>query len=250
MHKYPIFWSFFNILKFANTKHVGKPPHPPTHPTLTEAWCKERVRIWKEGALMGILNQTVSDWRYYLLCDVRTREWLEDELSVDPRVIPLWITYASGEAPWDPQASAQILASDLPKADRYYLFRSDSDDLWHPKVAEETLAIDTEYPFIVFRKGYIYDRRNNRLKNYYSPSGPMHVHLYNNWPGPRWSEGAHNHVTQWKFVEGPPDRYMVTVHDANTTTHFETKQCQDLVRLQAEKDRILREFGLLKVLPT
>lgn len=249
MSRKVLFYTFFNTHKFPGAQYVGN-DRSADHPTLTYSWIRQRFDVWQRFAYMGISHQTYEDFQYLVLVDPRSKKFIGslfgDVLKQDTRVKLVWM---AGD--WDRQGDNDPIGqinTILNPGDEYRIIRCDSDDIWHRSAAEIFSKYETNKPFIMCNKGYIYNVLTNQVKIYddQGGSGPFHCHIRSaqEFPGTtRWVEPPHNDAYTMGMDIGPENLFIVSVHGLNTSTHFDTPQCKELLAPE-QAHILLHEFKL------
>jgi hypothetical protein len=195
-------------------------------------WIEYRFRHWLAFTLPSILGQRVGDFRYWLVCDPAGRSITEPlrEAIRDERV---QLVYAD-ECP--------ALLRRLPAAERHLVARIDSDDLYHPDVAGDLLDRRATTRFLQFNRGHACDVRSGRLCGWRVRSSPFYCQVYGDELRALEAWGEPNHSTVRPLAEElGPGRFLVTIHDANTTSSLPLRAAPLPDR---RRRRVLEAFGL------
>lgn len=233
-----IFWSQINARKkkmqhlFTQYKKGNK------HPTLTREWLEPRLLLWKNTALASILNQTIDNFQYWILCDPRTDDIFDDVIgfdNLDPRVKIIHSKLA-----FTPEATKQIQDYIDYSADQWFLVRLDSDDYYHPMVLEDLDRQKGDRPFYSFHSGFSYNFATKQfalwepLKKGQKNPPPFYCHVYSKDIKIRISHdnqrGEFKDIPNYNFVTGkfPPKIWMEPNHD--TIANYGTKKLSGVYR--------------------
>jgi glycosyltransferase involved in cell wall biosynthesis len=195
-------------------------------------WIEYRFRHWLAFTLPSILAQRVGDFRYWLVCDPAGRA-ITERLAQAIKDDRVRLVYAD-ECP--------ALLRRLPAADRHLVARLDSDDMYHPDVAGDLLERRATTPFLQFNRGHVCDVRSGQLCGWKARSSPFYCHVYGDELRTQdpWSEPNHSTVRPLAEELGP-GRFLVTIHDGNTTSSLPLRSVPLDDR---RRRRVLEAFGL------
>lgn len=218
------------------------PDQSKPHPCTTRPWIEPRIKIWKETALQSIMQQSYDDWVYLVGCDYNTRHIIDPLVKdvEDPRVI---IDYMD-----TPESRDRIKELALNHAELVTL-RLDSDDMYHPETAMEVMTTDVRTEYMVFRRGYAYRYETKHLWKYdCKGTGPFFARRYYNTDEFATKdvvlEMSHVEVRKTNPAYLSEGKFMVSITGLNTTTKPNSKRFYEKI-FQPEKDRVLREFGVM-----
>ena len=217
-----IFWSFFNVMRKKPLPHVATPE-----------WNEHRFRIWRYYTCASILQQTLPSFEYWFICDDSLQALSEPFRSLlpDPRVKLVF------------HSQLVSLARALADHPTVIFARIDSDDMYHPTVAEVLASAPISEPFFQFNRGYFLDIHNGRLHDWTSVSSPFFARIYRG-DELRTLEAfetpVHHDVRHRARVLGR-GMFMVLFHGKNTSTSPASRSCGQ-EHLGARRDEILAEF--------
>jgi hypothetical protein len=214
-----VFWSAFDSMPFGPRRKSVE-------------WVERRFRHWQAFTLASVLGQTEGEFRYWLVCDPANRAVTEPlrERVRDERVRLVY----TDEWP--------RLLRELPRAKRYLLARLDSDDLYHPGVAAEVLAVPAGAEFLQFNRGYACDLRSGEVRDWVARSSPFYCRVHGEEVRrlARWEVTNHTTVRPRARVLRPGS-FLVMFHGHNTSSRIELG-AGPLAGEPAR--RVLRSFGL------
>lgn len=232
-----LFWSAFNRW-LANKKRFERIGQ--THPALTPKWIHYRHQLWRVTALHSIQNQTKSDWDYAIGCNEQTANLTRTLFGNIPQVKALHSKHES-------QAWLNRVLSGY---DTAIVIRIDSDDMYHPDVAQEVYdnAQRPDANYMMWRHGYGRDIRTGKLYNYNTiKSGPFFTHRY---PASflldRGTMGEPHHHIIWRKnpVLLSPGKFIVTLHDFNLSSKTGMKNIRDEIA-GCRKHDILQQYRIM-----
>lgn len=227
-----VFWSWLNRATFLR---AAKGPR----------WIQRRFRLWKQTAMASIQRQSITDWRYVLIChpaSARYTEPLREQID-DPRIA--LVHDGEEEKAW---------RAALPKADRYVVARLDSDDRYHPSVGARYLAhahrTRGRRSYLQFGRGFAYVMATGELFDWKQSSSPFHAQIL----GPEYRGLEVPPCISHAKVAGralalPGACFVVTIHGANTTTNLRSSCVGEPIG-GARARRVARAFGLPKIVLT
>jgi hypothetical protein len=190
------------------------------HPAITETWIKRRFELWKRTAWKSIKNQTYDDFVYVVCCSHLAEDITSSVFKeiADPRVY-----VAHGSLP-PIRAKIKEWSSGM---DEIVTLRLDSDDMYHPRAAQDVMEYKGGREWMIFKRGYGYDMASGSMYAYDTRrSGPFFAH--------RWDAGVfsarpgigeigHHRVWAHKPAILPKFRFVVNVTGMNTSTRVGMK---------------------------
>jgi hypothetical protein len=203
-----------------------------------EEWTVRRFALWKRTALRSLQDQSVTDWRYALICSPEQRE-LTRFFEVDDKRVT--IVHGGEERSWRAR---------LPGAPVYVVARLDSDDRYHPDAGSLLLRPTSGRAgsWLQFNSGYAWDEEAARLYAWDQPSSPFYAQVVKGnefrrairVPRPRHTEPVLSGARRLA-----PGRFVVTLHGANTSTSLRTGTLGREI-LGERKEAVVEAFGLLR----
>lgn len=223
-----VFWSWLNHWPWKRRGAAG------------EQWTRERFELWKRTALTSLQSQTVTDWRYALICSP-AQEGLTRALRSEIDDSRVTIVHGGEERAW---------RSRLPSARLYVVARLDSDDRYHPKAGALLMrqAFGKDDRWLKFKNGYAWDQAEEKLYDWVQSSSPFYAHVVNGTdyqrsarvPRPRHTEPMLSRARGMA-----PGHFIVTLHSGNTSTNLRTgalgREIQGERRLA-----VVEAFGLMR----
>ena len=212
-------------------------------------WVNYRYAFWYRYTRNSILNQTNSDWEYWLIVNNDSVDILGEErikeITEDSRIKIVYRQH---------QLAAFISAQG--NYDYYMVLRLDSDDMYHKDVTDEMMVVpvsdsDGLYRYVQYLRGYVYKPRNKKLKNWWRQhmSPPFFAMIY---PKDVWDskienmdgdlfDGGHEQGRIHRRNLLDDGRFCVGIQDLNmVTTIGKRSEITD----EEEKKRILADFGV------
>jgi len=213
------------------------------------AWTNYRYDYWRRYTLNSILNQTNSNWEYWLIVTDDTIKILgEDKLDNIAEDKRIKLVHRNNQIDAFKEARGNY--------DFYMVLRLDSDDMYHKDVTDEIISVEVSdseglYRYVQYLEGYVYKPRNKKLKEWWRKhmTPPFFAMIYpkevwdskiNNSDGELF-DGGHEQVKlhRRKFLSN--GKFCVGVHDLNmVTTIGKRKEITD----EGEKKLILKDFGV------
>lgn len=229
-----VFWTPFNRALFRATM----PDKAPVHPTYTGEWNAARYKIWKNTALRSIQAQTFQDFTYLFCCNPETEPILNDLWDVkDKRVVLQFSGTDRAQA---------VLKRLNDVAKNIITIRLDSDDLYHPEVAEECVACRSIAEWMVFKSGYAFRESSGHMWNYdVGGSGPFFAHSYkdNQFIKKEMNEFSHAKIKGFQHTTMSTGKFIVSITGMNTTT-FSTNTHIKRKIFEPQKSWLLSKFGV------
>lgn len=203
-----VFWTAFN--SYRSEKWMRGLPPGSDHPVTTEAWTRNRVKIWERFTLRSILSQSEVDWCYVVLLDPELKSITEPLLSRlnDPRVI-----YCYEDDPTLKQ---------LREYDEIVLALIDGDDMYSHQAGRLMMACPDEWMY--FKRGFAVDILSGNAWYYDTiGSGPFFAHRIDPRKMIRFDRDKrhpnHKTVIEQKPRELPKGNFCVLLHNLNTSSH-------------------------------
>jgi len=213
------------------------------------AWINYRYDYWCRYTRNSILNQTNSNWEYWLIVNEDTLAILgEDrvnEITEDDR---MKIVNRNNQIEAFKKAQGDY--------DFYMVLRLDSDDMYRKDVTDEMMNVDVFdegelYRYVQYTHGYIYKPRNKKLKKWWRKhmTPPFFAMIY---PKDVWNnkivnsdgglfDGGHEQVRNHKRKLLDEGKFCVGVHDLNMVTTIGKRE--EIID-EEEKKAILSSFGI------
>jgi hypothetical protein len=215
-----IFYSHFNRANF-------------TPRSKTTAWINARFAFCKRWTMQSILHQKNPAWELWLLCDINTKvliEPLRPQLP-DPRIKIVYY----------PEPFLTDYNS-ITGFDHVLTCRIDSDDLYHPDVADILLnAPVTGKRFMQFNSGYFYNTLTDTLCSWVQTSSPFYCRTLKG--GEKW-QGELNHAKVCgQSDKMAPGKFMVLFHNLNTSTTARAAPIKNRIT-GTQRTNIMREFNI------
>lgn len=262
MNKQIIFWTKLgNQKRWKRQKFANFYGKDGTHPTLTKAWLEYRLRLWRHTALPSILNQTETDFQYWVLSDPRNDERFNNIIpfnTLDPRIKIIRSTQD-----WCDETTDQIGPLIDQTVDKWYLIRLDSDDVYHPLMLEELLEADKSRKDIVYyiiNCGYAFDIRKKKLKSHDANNAYFGAHIYNRgvpitlkaeggfkettdcFPTTPWFEPPLTWMKNYSHKFLPNRRFIRVIHDKNNRSEFSGLPGGGVLKNE-KRDKIIQDFN-------
>lgn len=192
---------------------------------IDQDWLDARYLFFARHTLPSLTRQTCQDWRLWISC----QDGMQDNVALLRSLVPYGTVFSFGDGPL---TEADVPFTDdwqrLTAADRVYVTRIDSDDLYSPDALDIVQSYRPgqvrETEALMFRRGYKYDVRTGQTGVYHNPSSPFHTLII---PGEQfldaekyraiWSVlGDHSKVNDACQTRVLPDwKFTVLTHDRN-----------------------------------
>lgn len=212
-------------------------------------WINYRYDYWCRYTRNSILNQTNTNWEYWLIVtddsvkilgEERTNQVLEDDR--------MKIVYRNDQLSAFKNAQGDY--------DYYMVLRLDSDDMYRKDVTDEMMSVEVSdsdglYRYVQYTHGYVYKPRNKKLKEWWRQhmTPPFFAMIY---PKEIWDskiknmdgelfDGGHEQVRVHKRKLLGKGKFCVGVHDLNMVTTLGKRA--EIID-EKEKERILSGFGV------
>ncbi len=229
-----VFFGSFNKSLFA---HLHKDKDD-VHPSLKEEWIEYRHKIWRKYTWNSIQRQKNPNWTYVLGCHADTR-YLIEKYFADIKDERLMIIYTDEEK--------KHVGKMAKTADTIILCRIDSDDMYHPNVADVILNDPYKTEWGYFPRGYALEIEWLNVFEWNCHGvGPFFFHRYKSQEFAKlekFEEPPHRRVGKHdpkKYMNG---MFMVLIHDKNTSTNMSLKNLTKTFDFN-DQIQILREFNV------
>ncbi|WP_100400356.1 glycosyltransferase family A protein [Bacillus sp. FJAT-44742] len=208
---------------------------------LTKEWIDYRMEVFQTFTLKSLKNQTNQDFITFVQYDQRSEELVQDALN-QYEELPENIKFVKKSA------FNTLVNKEVEGHDYFYLVRIDSDDMYHKDHIEYLHQHDptnSDTVVITNKVGYIYDAPQDRLATIDLPSPPFYTIIYdaNEYlEGKRIKLKGHLSVQELPHEEITDRRYLVIIHQSNTSTSFENAYDKQEIEDTVEKEEILEWF--------
>lgn len=212
------------------------------------SWIDYRYDYWYRYTKNSIINQTNTNWEYWLIVTDDTIKILgEDRLADIVKDERIKLVHRNNQLAAFKEAQGNY--------DFYMVLRLDSDDMYRNDVTDEMMSVEVSddeglYRYVQYTHGYIYKPRNGKLKEWWRShmSPPFFAMIY---PKEIWDskidnsdgelfDGGHEQVKLHRRKLLDKGRFCVGVHDLNmVTTIGKRREIID----EEEKKLILKDFG-------
>jgi len=229
-----VFFGSFNTSLFPQL-HKDKES---VHPCLKEDWISYRHKIWRKYTWNSIGHQKNPNWTYVLVCHADTKDLIEKYFGDinDKRFIIVFN-----------DAEKKVINRLAPIADTITLCRLDSDDMYHPNVADVILDDPEKPEWGNFPKGYALEVKWLSVYEWTCYGvGPFFFHRYKAADFAKlekFEEPPHRRVGKHapkKYMNG---MFMVSIHDKNTSTNMNLRNLTKTFDFNSEME-ILKEFNV------
>lgn len=229
-----VFFGSFNksMFEYLHTDH-SKP-----HPSLMEDWIKYRFKIWEKYTWNSIKNQYREDWNYVLCCHADTKDLIKETFKgiYDNRLV---ISYTDGEK--------EVIEGLSKDCDEVIMCRIDSDDMYHPAVADIILSSEDRPEWAYFPKGYVLRLKWLELNEWSCHGvGPFFYHRYKAEDfakRDKIEELPHRWVMKHNPTKLRDGMFMVTLHEKNTSSGIHCANVGQRLGGSKEID-VFRNFGV------
>lgn len=220
-----VFWTWLNHWPWKRRGSTG------------EDWTRNRFDLWQRTALASIQAQTVTDWKYVLICSTAQQQLTRSFRSriTDKRVT---LVHGGEERRWRARLSPAAL---------YVAARLDSDDLYHPNAGVLLLRhARKKGQSLQFNQGYAWDEAEAKLYSWTQSSSPFYAQVTRGADYRRAPKVERPHHTAAAFRRATklaPGHFVVTLHDANTSTSLRSGPLGPEIT-GSVRDRVVTAFGL------
>ena len=225
----------------------------PEHPAPTATWIEERFALLERFTAPSIRNQTVTDFTWWLQCDVATDQAVVDRLRA---VAPQARVVLVGPRPPDgaPMAVADARgwsARDHVRPDTTILIqtRLDSDDMLHPAYLAD---LETDLPYFlahgdvewlrIAANGYYYDSRSRKIHSRFYCDSPFQSYYCRVGPDlpARPMPSNHERTAQkvWGFAAQNRRAWIHVIHGGNLKNRMNRSASR------IDVDAVARDFGV------
>ena len=214
---------------------------------LEDGWVRYRFGIWQKYTLQSILKQSYKNWKYFVLCNFKTKKTIDSLFSKiqDKRI---FIVYHKTDE------EQKIMNKVSKDCDEMVNVRLDSDDMYHPSALKDLNnainKFDAEWYQWENGYGYRYDNSpmSGELSVYHAHSGPFFAHKYKtkDWLSLKTiSEPQHQTIAKRGAVKLNDKRVLVGIHGNNTSTRLTISCFRKKITSLEEKKKILSGFKII-----
>ena len=180
-------------------------------PAASDKWLRDRLRLFNTFTAPSVHAQTCTRFRWLVLCDEASPDWLREELAQVAMLEPIWVRES-----WTPALPAAVVHEQRAGADGFVVTsRLDNDDAIARNFIARVQAAATEEGFVNFTGGAQW--AHGRLYRRLDPSNPFISRVET---GPRAATvfaADHNKLAALgpirQFGDGP--MWLQVVHDSN-----------------------------------
>ncbi len=211
---------------------------------LTKEWIDYRIDIFMKYTMKNLMKQTSQDFTVIIKYQEGTKDLIDESLRRYP---PLSNQYTFAKK----SELNGIITSQLQEKDYDYLIMTyiDSDDMYHYQYLEKLKNYHpkADVRYLINQKGYIFDSVNHRLGHWLCKFPTFFALVYK---VSDYSQGIRYKIDGRKIGTGDKqyeildeNNFMITVHQANTATHFDDlRLLKGIIENQEIVENIINEF--------
>lgn len=206
-----------------------------------EAWIQYRMKIFMNYTAQSFVRQTNQNFYYFINYDEKAAPFVLKELEKYPK-LPNNIIFTDNYM--------EKIKDIIVDYNYLYFVRIDSDDMYQRNYIQKLTDFHPkkETQVLISQSGYIFDVNTGQLGTWFYESPPFFTLIYKTEDFLRGFRylllQGHKSVITFPHELMDGNNFLVTVHNKNTVTIFNSSFCKGEIKDESEKQAIINDFSL------